>query len=282
MSLDLRVTIDPRSGFCFGVIKAIQRAEQILKEEGKLYCLGQIVHNDEEVKRLEQLGMKTITHEELGQLHNQKILIRAHGEPPETYRRLEMTGNEVIDATCPIVLKLQERVKKAQEKEEHILIFGKKDHPEVKGLMGHLEGKGVVFERFEELDVSKLPKTVTLYSQTTMNVDQLYSCRDQLEEQGIRVKLKDTVCRQVSGRQDDMSRFCRDHDVIIFVAGRNSSNGKMLFSGCSRVNSNSHKLSSIEEIKTNWFKPGDSVGICGATSTPTWLMEEVKSYLQSL
>jgi 4-hydroxy-3-methylbut-2-en-1-yl diphosphate reductase len=282
MSLNLKVEIDPRSGFCFGVVKAIRRAEEILGKEGKLYCLGQIVHNDEEVKRLQKLGMITITHEQIPGLAGQKVLIRAHGEPPETYESLLNNGNEILDATCPIVLKLQDRMKKSESGGEHILIYGKANHPEVVGLMGHLEGKAQVFKEMEELDLTQLPDSVTLYSQTTMGVEKLYSIRQKLEEAGIRVLLKDTVCRQVSGRKDEMQQFCRRHDVIIFVSGVESSNGRVLYEACREVNSRSHKISSVSEVDHSWFEPGNTVGICGATSTPTWQMEEVRDLLISL
>jgi len=281
MSLNLKVEIDPRSGFCFGVVKAIRRAEEILRQDGTLFCLGQIVHNDEEVKRLQAMGMVSLTHQELENLHGQKVLIRAHGEPPETYDLLQRNGNEIIDATCPIVLKLQNRVKQSEGNGESILIFGKANHPEVIGLMGHLEGKAIVFKEIDELDFTQLPEKVTLYSQTTMSVDKLYSVRQKLEEIGIQVILKDTVCRQVSGRKGEMQTFCRSHDVIIFISGVESSNGKVLYEACREVNPLSHKISSANDIDKSWFKPGNSVGICGATSTPTWQMEEAKAKILS-
>ncbi len=274
--MNLKVEIDPRSGFCFGVVKAINRAEEILRNEGTLYCLGQIVHNDEEVKRLQDLGMVTVSHEEAGKLHGQKILIRAHGEPPETYELLRKNGNQVLDSTCPIVLRLQDRIKRSEIAGEFILIYGKANHPEVVGLMGHLNGRGLVFKDIEELDIAKLPERVTLYSQTTMNVDKLYAVRQQLEEAGIRVLLKDTVCRQVSGRKDEMQDFSRKHDVMIFISGVESSNGKVLYEACRQVNNNSHKISSVDEIDASWFQVGNSVGICGATSTPMWQMEQAR------
>ncbi|MFA6129164.1 MAG: 4-hydroxy-3-methylbut-2-enyl diphosphate reductase [Bacteroidales bacterium] len=276
MSLNLKVDIDPRSGFCFGVVQAIRRAEEILKKEGTLYCLGQIVHNDEEVKRLQKAGMITVTHEQLTEIRGQKVLIRAHGEPPETYELLRRNGNEILDATCPIVLKLQGRIKHSEGQGESILIYGKANHPEVIGLMGHLEGNGIVFKEFEELDLDTLPDRVTLYSQTTMSIEKLYAVRQKLEEAGIRVLLKDTVCRQVSGRKEEMQAFCRIHNVIIFISGVESSNGRVLFEACKHVNPQSYKISSVEEIDPSWFQPGNTVGICGATSTPMWQMEEAR------
>lgn len=274
--MNLKVEIDPRSGFCFGVVKAINRAEEILSKEGKLYCLGQIVHNDEEVKRLQKLGMITLSHNEIDNLYGQKVLIRAHGEPPETYEILRKNGNEILDATCPIVLKLQDRIKRSEGEGEYILIYGKVNHPEVVGLMGHLNGKGIVFKDIDELDFKQLPDKVTLYSQTTMSVEKLYAVRQKLEDAGIHVLLKDTVCRQVSGRKEEMQSFCRKHDAIIFISGTESSNGRVLFDACLEVNSRSHKISSVDEISHSWFRPGESIGICGATSTPTWQMIEAK------
>jgi 4-hydroxy-3-methylbut-2-enyl diphosphate reductase len=282
MAMNLKVEIDPRSGFCFGVVKAIRRAEEILKSEGKLYCLGQIVHNDEEVKRLEGMGMVTISPLDIKELKNQKVLIRAHGEPPSTYRQLTDNGNTILDATCPIVLKLQDRMKRSEGDGETILIFGKANHPEVIGLMGHLEGKAQVFKEFDELNLEELPENVTLYSQTTMSIDKLYAIRQQLEDAGIRVLLKDTVCRQVSGRMEEMQMFCRRHDAVVFVAGVESSNGKVLYEACREVNQKSYKISAVGEIQPEWFSPGNSVGICGATSTPMWQMEEARDYLLSI
>lgn len=276
MPLNLKVEIDPRSGFCFGVVRAIRRAEEILEKEGKLYCLGQIVHNDEEVKRLQKLGMITLTHEEIANIHGQKVLIRAHGEPPETYELLSKNGNEILDATCPIVLKLQDRMKRSENDGDCILIYGKANHPEVVGLMGQIDGKGIVFKELDELNINDLPPRVTLYSQTTMSVEKLYLVREKLEEAGIHVLLRDTVCRQVSGRQDQMQEFCRKHDVIIFISGLESSNGKVLYEACMQVNPHSYKISSVDEIDPSWFQYGNSVGICGATSTPTWQMEEAR------
>jgi 4-hydroxy-3-methylbut-2-enyl diphosphate reductase len=281
MAMNLKVEIDPRSGFCFGVVKAISRAEEILKSDGKLYCLGQIVHNDEEVKRLQGLGMVTLTHDDLRNIRGQKVLIRAHGEPPETYELLARNGNEVVDATCPIVLRLQDRMKRSEADGDYVLIYGKKQHPEVVALLGHLEGKAIVFKDLDEIDIHELPAKVTLYSQTTMSVESLYRIRESLEEAGIRVVLKDTVCRQVSGRKDEMQVFSRNHDVILFIAGFESSNGKVLYDACRQVNPRTYKISSVSEIDRSWFEPGNSVGICGATSTPSWQMVEAKATLSA-
>jgi 4-hydroxy-3-methylbut-2-en-1-yl diphosphate reductase len=282
MSLNLKVEIDPRSGFCFGVVKAIGRAEEILRKEGKLFCLGQIVHNDEEVKRLKKLGMITVSYDDIDQIHGQKVLIRAHGEPPETYELLRKNNIEIIDATCPIVLKLHDRMKMSENKGEFILIYGKVNHPEVVGIMGHLGGNGLVFKDFDELKIDELPPKVTLYSQTTMSVDKLYEVRQKLEAAGITVILKDTVCRQVSNRKEEMQAFCRKHNVIIFISGVESSNGRILYEACREVNPRSYKISSVGETDSSWFQPGSSVGICGATSTPSWLMEEAKEKILKL
>ncbi len=280
--MNLKVEIDPRSGFCFGVVKAIKRALEILKTDGKLYCLGQIVHNDVEVKRLQDMGMITLSHDELLNIYGQKVLIRAHGEPPETYELLRRNGNEILDATCPIVLKLQDRIKNSELEGDFILIYGKANHPEVVGLMGHLNGNGVVFKDIEELDLDTLPKSITLYSQTTMSIDKLYDIRQKLENAGISVLLKDTVCRQVSGRKEEMQSFCRRHDVIVFISGVESSNGKVLFESCREVNSRSYKISGVQEINPDWFQEGNSIGICGATSTPTWQMEQAMQLISAL
>lgn len=282
MSLNLKVEIDPRSGFCFGVVRAIRRAEEILRADGMLYCLGQIVHNDEEVERLQKLGMKTLTHEELANIHGQKVLIRAHGEPPETYETLRRNNNEILDATCPIVLKLQERIKRSEADGEFTLIYGKANHPEVIGLMGHIDARGHIFREFSELNIEELPPSVTLYSQTTMNVEKLYAMRQKLEDAGIHVILKDTVCRQVSSRKDELQFFCRNHDVVIFISGVESSNGKVLYDACIQVNSRSYKISAVREIDPSWFRYGDTVGICGATSTPSWQMEQARDAIMKL
>ena len=283
MGKNLKAEIDPKSGFCFGVVNAIKKAEEILAEGKPLYCLGQIVHNDEEVGRLEQKGLITISREELFKLRNQTVLIRAHGEPPSTYKTLESGGNKIIDATCPIVIKLQKRVKTSFEEGRKVLIFGKNDHPEVVGLRGQIAPEDqVVFEKYEDLDLSHLPKQLTLYSQTTMSIKELYRVRDNLAAEGFEVDFKDTVCRQVSGRVEELKEFSRRHDKVIFVTGKNSSNGKVLFAHCKEVNPNSYKITSLKEIQEDWFSPNDTVGVCGATSTPSWLMEEVKTLVENL
>jgi len=282
MTLNLDIEVDAQSGFCFGVRKAIQKAEGVLAQGKKLYCLGQIVHNHEEVKRLEKLGMITIDHNEIKNLSGENILIRAHGEPPETYEILEKNNNFAIEATCSVVLKLQDRIKNSHEEGDFILLFGKKQHPEVLGLAGQIDGDYLVFKEFEELIIDKLPDRITLYSQTTMDVDQLHSIANKLTQAGKEVILKDTVCRQVLGRKNELQTFALKKDVIIMVAGKNSSNGQILFESCKMVNSRSYHVSSVEEVSSAWFLSGDKVGICGATSTPDWLMKEIDGYLTNL
>ncbi|MBB2151852.1 4-hydroxy-3-methylbut-2-enyl diphosphate reductase [Pedobacter gandavensis] len=281
MGYDLAVTIDKASGFCFGVVYAIDMAEDILDHEDYLYCLGDIVHNDEEVKRLTAKGLRIIDHEQLQTLKNEKVLIRAHGEAPSTYQ-LAMENNLIlIDASCPVVLKLQNRIKNSHDDDEQILIFGKHGHAEVIGLQGQTDGKAIVFQDLAELDHVDLPSKFTLYSQTTKSTDKFYHIKDQLLSRGYEVKANDTICRQVSNRYGDLEKFVVDFDKIIFVSGKKSSNGKVLYDVCKKYNPNAYFISNVEEIDQSWFTPNDKVGICGATSTPMWLMEQVKSTLES-
>ncbi len=276
---NLKVTIDPASGFCFGVVFAIEMAEDILDQEGELYCLGDIVHNDMEVERLRSKGLQIIDHDQLQELRDAKVLIRAHGEPPETYHLAMQNGLELIDASCPVVLKLQNRIRTAFASEEHILIYGKKDHPEVIALKGQTEGTAQVFSDISELNLDALPPQVTLYSQTTKNRQTFHDLSRQLQERGIVVKTHDTICRQVSNRDDELREFSARHDRIVFVSGKKSSNGKMLYQVCKSVNPNTCFVSGPEELDLAWFQDGESIGICGATSTPQWLMEAVKEAL---
>ncbi len=280
--LNLRVTIDSRSGFCFGVVKAINRAEESLAPGRPVYSLGSIVHNEEEVARLKTSGLIPIKHADLEQIHDSKILIRAHGEPPETYELLKKNNNEIIDATCPIVLKIQDRIKRSTDAGEFVLLFGKPDHPEVIGLAGQTNGRAVVFAKYEDLYLEALPRKLTLYSQTTMSLDAFNSVKDRLIAHGFEVKVQDTVCRHVSGRRAELREFAANQDVIVFVAGSESSNGKVLFAVCADANPRSHKVSSAGEIQPRWFNPGESVGICGATSTPQWQMEEAMQVVERL
>ena len=274
--LGLDVTIDTKSGFCFGVEFAIEIAEEVLKEEGELYCLGDIVHNDMEVKRLEEMGLKIIDHEELENMKDVKVLIRAHGEPPSTYDLAIKNNITLMDASCPVVLKLQNRIKKSHDKDEKIYIYGKHGHPEVKGLMGQTGKDAVIFQDIKELDLDNLPESLTLYTQTTKSKEKFYEIVSKLTKTGVNVNVNDTLCRQVSNRDNQLQDFSNNFDKIVFVSGTKSSNGNALFNVCKQNNSNSYFVSSSDEIDKGWFNKDERVGICGATSTPMWLMEEVK------
>lgn len=280
MSYNLQVTIDKASGFCFGVVYAIEMAEDILENEGRLYCLGDIVHNDEEVERLTNMGLKIIDHEILKTLQNEKVLIRAHGEAPSTYQLALDNNLTLIDASCPVVLKLQNRIKNSHDDDEQILIFGKHGHAEVIGLQGQTGGKAIVFQDLAELDNVELPSKFTLYSQTTKSVDKFYSIKDELISRGYEVKANDTICRQVSNRYEELEKFVSHYDKIVFVSGKKSSNGKVLYDVCKKFNDSSYFISNVAELDKNWFSENDKVGICGATSTPMWLMENVKAELE--
>lgn len=282
MSKGLQVTIDKDSGFCFGVVYAIDMAEEILEEEGYLYCLGDIVHNDEEVARLKAKGLRIINHDVLPTLQHEKVLIRAHGEAPETYRIALENNITLIDASCPVVLKLQNRIKTSYDGQEKILIFGKHGHAEVIGLQGQTNNDALVFQDIEELDNVELPASFTLYSQTTKSVDKFYAIKAELLNRGYDVKANDTICRQVSNRYEDLGDFVRQYDRIVFVSGKKSSNGKVLFDVCKAANPNAYFISETKEIDPSIFNNGETVGICGATSTPMWLMKEVKAALEQL
>lgn len=282
MTKNLQVTIDKDSGFCFGVVYAIDMAEEILDTDGYLYCLGDIVHNDEEVARLKAKGLRIIGHEELINLKNEKVLIRAHGEAPETYKIALENNITLLDASCPVVLKLQNRIKTSHDVEENILIFGKHGHAEVIGLQGQTKNEAIVFQDLEELDSVELPKKFTLYSQTTKSVDQFHKIKDELIERGYDVKANDTICRQVSNRYEDLGEFAKKYDKIVFVSGKKSSNGRVLFEVCKESNANTFFISDPEELNTLEFVTGETIGICGATSTPMWLMEKVKNKLEAL
>lgn len=282
MGYNLKVTIDKSSGFCFGVVYAIDMAEAILDQEEYLYCLGDIVHNDEEVLRLKSKGLRIIDHQQLPELHNEKVLIRAHGEAPSTYELALNNNLTLIDASCPVVLKLQNRIKNSHDDEEQILIFGKHGHAEVIGLQGQTNGNAIVFQDIAELDTLALPNKFTLYSQTTKSTDKFYQIKDELLNRGYDVKANDTICRQVSNRYEELEQFVADFDKIIFVSGKKSSNGKVLYDVCKKYNPNSFFISNVEELDENWLSPNDKVGICGATSTPMWLMEKVKTHLENL
>jgi len=277
---NLQVTIDKDSGFCFGVVYAIDMAEEILAEDGYLYCLGDIVHNDEEVERLKAKGLRIIEHAALKDLSNEKVLIRAHGEAPETYKIALENNITLIDASCPVVLKLQNRIKNSFDSNEKILIFGKHGHAEVIGLQGQTNNEAIVFQDIAELEDVELPHNITLYSQTTKSMEKFYSVKEQLIARGYDLKANDTICRQVSNRDKDLPDFVRKFDKVVFVSGVKSSNGKVLFEVCRKHNPNTFFISSAGELQQSMFAAGDKVGIAGATSTPMWLMEQVKAELE--
>ncbi|MFD2161118.1 4-hydroxy-3-methylbut-2-enyl diphosphate reductase [Paradesertivirga mongoliensis] len=281
MSYNLQVTIDRDSGFCFGVVYAIDMAEEILEEDGYLYCLGDIVHNDEEVERLKLLGLRIINHDDLKNLQNEKVLIRAHGEAPETYRTALENNITLIDASCPVVLKLQNRIKNSYDDNEKILIFGKHGHAEVVGLQGQTNNEAIVFQDIAELDALELPQQITLYSQTTKSTDKFYQIKDELISRGYELKANDTICRQVSNRYSDLEKFVQNFDKIIFVSGKKSSNGKVLYEVCKKYNPHTFFISQVDELTEIVFSPNEKIGICGATSTPMWLMEKVKAALEA-
>ncbi|SMG27742.1 4-hydroxy-3-methylbut-2-enyl diphosphate reductase [Marivirga sericea] len=277
--MNLNVKIDNSSGFCFGVVYAIEMAEDMLEEQGYLYCLGDIVHNDEEVKRLEAKGLRIIDRDALKELTNERVLIRAHGEPPSTYKLAIENNLTLVDASCPVVLKLQNRIKNSFDKKEQIYIYGKHGHAEVEGLLGQTNQEAVVFQDISELDIDSLPREMTLYSQTTKSTDNFYKIKEILTEAGISVNANDTICRQVSNRDKELRSFAGEFDKIVFVSGTKSSNGKVLYNVCKDKNPNTYFISNITELDQSWFLENDSVGICGATSTPMWLMEQVRDEL---
>ncbi|MCG8305961.1 MAG: 4-hydroxy-3-methylbut-2-enyl diphosphate reductase [Cytophagales bacterium] len=281
-NLNLHIDIDRNSGFCFGVVYAIDMAEEILQEQGYLYCLGDIVHNDEEVRRLERQGLKIIDHAALKSLRKEKVLIRAHGEPPSTYKLALENDLELIDASCPVVLKLQNRIRKSYDKNEKIYIYGKHGHAEVMGLKGQTRGEAVVFQDLNELRLNEIPGEITLYSQTTKSVHKFHELTGTLERAGIKVNANDTICRQVSNRDVELRNFASNYDTIVFVSGTKSSNGRVLYQVCLDQNPNSHFVSQVNQIKQEWFSESSKVGICGATSTPMWLMKEVKNRISKL
>lgn len=291
----MKVTIDPNSGFCFGVVFAIRMAEEELERNGELYCLGDIVHNNVEVERLKTKGLKIISHDDLKNLHDCKVLIRAHGEPPETYQTAINNNIELVDASCPVVLKLQNRVRKSfddvEENDGQVVIYGERGHAEVNGLVGQTNGKAIVVREEGDLEQIDFNKPVYFFSQTTKSTDGFRKMKEKIESR-INVnaaesteevfEANDTLCRQVSNREPQLEKFAAEHDVIVFVSGKKSSNGKVLFGVCSRVNPHSYFISDTDELKPEWFTNSDSVGICGATSTPMWLMEKVADSLSVL
>ena len=287
----MKVEIDKYAGFCFGVTKAIKAAEELCSEDGGISCLGQIVHNAKEEDRLKSLGMLTINHEKISDFSNKKMLIRAHGEPPETYSFAEKNNVKVIDATCPVVLNLQKKIKDkfVEYPESQIVIFGKKGHAEVNGLVGQTKGQALVISSIEEAEVVDLSKIVFLFSQTTSNYKEYCKIETFLKEKSIEIfgnidniTVFQTICPSVKNRIPRLKEFCLNHDVIIFVSDYNSSNGSMLYKVCEESNPNSHFVTQSSELKREWFENLSSVGISGATSTPLWLMEEVKLHVEKL
>ncbi len=282
------VTIDKESGFCFGVVTAIQKAEEELHNSGSLYCLGDIVHNGQEVDRLASMGLKTIDHQQLEQLHGVKVLLRAHGEPPSTYEKARQNDICIIDASCPVVLGLQKRIRKQYEairgrEDCQIVIFGKPGHAEVVGLEGQTDNTAIVIEHLQDVDRLDLSKNTYLFSQTTKDVEEFARIVAEIERRfkGQEFVWKDTICRQVSGRSRHIQDFARQNDVVFFVGGKKSSNGKVLFQLCKQANPLSFFISGPEEITDEQIRAckGKAVGICGATSTPLWLMQKCKERL---
>lgn len=297
----LQIEIDSGSGFCFGVTTAIKKAEEELAKGGTLYCLGDIVHNSVEVERLTGMGLVTIDHEQLRQLHDVKVLLRAHGEPPETYELTRRNHIEIIDATCPVVLQLQRRIKRQYEGSNaiqqpssetgfntptpQIVIFGKTGHAEVLGLVGQTHGEAIVIEHYDDAQRLDFSRDIYLYSQTTKSLDEFHRIINYIQShiaEGRVFKSFDTICRQVSNRMPHIAAFASRHDLVLFVAGRKSSNGKVLFRECQSVNPNSHQIESAKEILPEWLNNIATVGICGATSTPKWLMEECRDHILSI
>lgn len=282
------ITIDKESGFCFGVVTAIDKAEEELRHSGSLYCLGDIVHNGQEVNRLAALGLKTIDHEQMASLHRVKVLLRAHGEPPSTYETARENDIDIIDASCPVVLGLQKRIRKQYEairgrSDSQIVIFGKPGHAEVVGLEGQTENTAIVIEHLEDVDRLDLTKNTYLFSQTTKDVEEFAQLVGEIQKRfkGQEFVWKDTICRQVSSRSRHIQEFARQNDIVFFVGGKKSSNGKVLFELCRQANPQSYFISGPEEITEEQIEASKdkAVGICGATSTPLWLMEKCKERL---
>lgn len=288
MKRNISIEIDNDSGFCFGVVTAIRKAEEELEKSGRLYCLGDIVHNSDEVDRLRNKGLITITHEELSSLHNVKVLLRAHGEPPVTYKLAQKNNIEIIDATCPVVLQLQKRIKTTYDTESprpQIVIYGKTGHAEVNGLVGQTAGEAIVVEDVDDLNRIDFNKDIALYSQTTKSPDGLNRIIQEItlrKSPETTFRYFDTICRQVSNRVERLRNFASSHQLILFVSGKKSSNGKILFGKCKEVNPNTYLISNEREIDPSWLSGIESIGICGATSTPRWLMERVKDRLHSI
>lgn len=281
----MKIEVDKGSGFCFGVVEAIRAAEERLEQDHQLFCLGDIVHNNSEVERLSQKGLITISHEQFFSMKNTTVLLRAHGEPPEIYQYARENNIQLIDATCPVVLKLQKRILKSYETSSRdntqLVIYGKKGHAEVNGLVGQTKGDALVVEGIEDLAQLDYSKPIILYSQTTKGLEGLHHLSEELKKnaKNLPVKINDTICRQVANRIPGIKKFAARFDLVLFVSGKKSSNGKMLFDICSSVNPNTKFISNLNEIELSWLHNINSVGICGATSTPKQLLEEVADYL---
>ena len=285
----MRVVIDDNSGFCFGVVRAIGEAESALQSRGEVYCLGDIVHNRVEVQRLQKLGLSTISHEDISSLSGRTMLIRAHGEPPATYHLAEESGVEIIDATCPVVARLQRRVREAYAQMEgvggRVVLLGKRGHAEVVGLIGQVGDDVVVVESDEELEGLDYSRPIYFLSQTTQSIELFNRMAQRIAgsmAEGVECIVDDTICRRVAGREANLAEFSQSVDVVLFVCGRKSSNGRVLSEVCRRANTRCYNIEEASEIEPEWFDGAQSVGICGATSTPRWLMEEVASYVNNL
>ena len=280
----VQIEIDSGSGFCFGVTTAIQKAQEELAKGGTLYCLGDIVHNGIEVKRLHERGLVTINHDDLRQLYDVKVLLRAHGEPPETYELARKNNIEIIDATCPVVLTLQRRIKKQYEShpDVQIVIFGKTGHAEVLGLVGQTQSNAIVIEKVDDVKLLDFSRDIYLYSQTTKSLDEFHRVIDYIQSHispDAVFRSFDTICRQVANRMPNIANFASKHDLILFMSGRKSSNGRVLFNECKRVNPNSYHIEDVDAIDFDWLQGVNTIGICGATSTPKWLMEKCRDYI---
>lgn len=287
----ITVTIDPNAGFCFGVEKAIQIAEESLSKQSELYCLGDIVHNELETGRLKKMGLKVIDHKAYKKLKGSTVLIRAHGEPPSTYIYAHENNIQLIEATCPVVLKLQDRIRFTHQHKKHkgqVVIVGKSNHPEVISLKGQTNGEAIVVETIEDIQKIDFSKDVEVFSQTTLSKQKFASISTAIERQvhytghETEVKVNRTICGQVANRVPMLSNFCKQHEVILFISGKNSSNGKSLFEICKAANPRSYHVNAFEEIDQNWIAESKSIGISGATSTPPWLMKEIASKLRAL
>lgn len=280
----IQIEIDSGSGFCFGVTTAISKAEEELSRSDTLYCLGDIVHNGMEVERLHLQGLQTIDHSQLSQLHDVKVLLRAHGEPPATYATAERNHIEIIDATCPVVLQLQRRIKRQYDDnpQAQIVIFGKNGHAEVLGLVGQTDGNAIVVENLDDASHLCFDRDIYLYSQTTKSLDEFHALIAYIQAHispQATFRSFDTICRQVANRMPNIAAFAARHDMILFVSGHKSSNGKVLFNECLRVNTNSHHIEQPSEIDLHWLDGVKTIGICGATSTPKWIMEQCRDHI---